>query len=149
MRAGAPAADKVLLDTGLLVALHRSDDRWHSAAVQWLRSFDGGLVTVEAVLTEAAFFLPPRQRAALAGMAAMGLIEVRAPDSDGWRRIAALTEKYADIDPDLADIGLIWLAESSGLRRIVTVDDADFSIYRIHGRTRFERVPWRSGMTGK
>ena len=144
MTADRLAGTKILLDTGLLVALHRADDRWHEAAVHWLRGFDGSFVTVEAVLVEVSFFLPARQRAALARMAAKGLIELHAPDAAGWRRIAMLMDKYADQDPDLADICLVWLAEATGLRRIVTLDDADFSVYRIHGRSSFERETWRS-----
>jgi len=33
---------------------------------------------------------------------------------------------------------LIWLAEATGITRIATLDVADFSVYRIHGRKRFE-----------
>ena len=33
---------------------------------------------------------------------------------------------------------LVWLAEATGVSRIATVDVADFSVYRIHGRKRFE-----------
>jgi hypothetical protein len=49
-----------------------------------------------------------------------------------------LLRKYADIDPDWADVALVWLAEISGIVRIATLDVADFSVYRIHGRKRFE-----------
>jgi hypothetical protein len=52
--------------------------------------------------------------------------------------MAVLFRKYADIDPDWADLALIWLAESTGISRIATLDVADFSVYRIHGRKRFE-----------
>jgi predicted nucleic acid-binding protein len=53
-------------------------------------------------------------------------------------RIAYLLRKYADLDPDWADIALVWLAESSGIHRIATLDVADFSVYRVNGRKRFE-----------
>jgi predicted nucleic acid-binding protein len=52
--------------------------------------------------------------------------------------MSALLHKYADQDPDWADVALIWLAESTGITRIATLDVADFSVYRIHGRKRFE-----------
>jgi hypothetical protein len=35
---------------------------------------------------------------------------------------------------------LVWLAEKLDIRRIATLDVADFSVYRIHGRVRFELV---------
>jgi predicted nucleic acid-binding protein len=60
------------------------------------------------------------------------------PDPVGYARIAELFEKYADQGPDWADMELVWLAEATGITRIATVDVADFSVYRIHGRKRFE-----------
>lgn len=49
-----------------------------------------------------------------------------------------LLRKYADKDPDWVDVSLIWLAETLSVTRIATVDVTDFSVYRIHGRKRFE-----------
>jgi antitoxin VapB len=75
-----------------------------------------------------------RARAALAHLAARGVLQVRDPDASGYGRIARLFEKYADQDPDWADMELVWLAEATGINRIATLDVADFSAYRIHGR---------------
>ncbi len=137
-RPGAAAATGVLLDTGPLVALYARDDPHHPAVSQWLAGFEGELHTVEGVLTEAAFFLSPRMRPVLADLAARGALRLHHPDAAGFERIAALLRKYADRDPDWADIALVWLAETTGIRRIATLDIADFSVYRIHGRRRFE-----------
>ena len=49
-------------------------------------------------------------------------------------------DKYADRPMDVADATLVALAEARNERRIFTLD-ADFHIYRIHGRRRFEIVP--------
>jgi predicted nucleic acid-binding protein len=129
---------RVLLDTGPLVALYARDDPHHAEVAHWLAGFDGELHTVEPVLAEAAFFLPARGRAALADLAASGGLHLHHPDAEGHARIAALMRKYADLDPDWADIALVWLAEIAGLNRIATLDVADFSALRIHGRKRFE-----------
>lgn len=132
-----PAA-AVLLDTGVLVALHVRDDRWHAAATRWLAGFAGTLHTVEAVLTEAAHFLPARSRGRIADLAVSGLFTVHPVPAAGYSRIGQLFAKYADQDPDWADMALVWLAETSGAHRIATLDVADFSVYRINGRKRFE-----------
>ena len=50
--------------------------------------------------------------------------------------------KYASRKLDLADAALVWLAGESGLRRILTVDRADFSAFRIKGGKRFELIGW-------
>jgi uncharacterized protein len=128
----------VLLDTGVLIALYARDDPQHLAATRWLASFRGALHTVEPVLTETACFLPARLRAAIAELVEQGAIQVHHPDRAAYARIATLLRKYADIDPDWADVSLVWLAETIGISRIATLDVADFSTYRIHGRKRFE-----------
>lgn len=129
---------EVILDTGALVALYARDDPMHKVVTQWLAGFRGTLHTVEAVLTEVAFFLPARQREAIANLVSEGSITVHHPDRSGYARIGALMRKYADQDPDWADVTLIWLAETTGIFRIATVDVADFSVFRINGRKRFE-----------
>jgi len=128
----------VLLDTGPLVALYARDDARHAAVIRWIGGFDGELHTVEPVLAEAAYFLPVRGRAIIADLAASGRLHLHHPDAAAYSRMSALLHKYADQDPDWADIALVWLAEATGITRIATLDVADFSVYRIHGRKRFE-----------
>ena len=44
---------------------------------------------------------------------------------------------------DFADAALVWLAEQTGNRSILTVDEADFRRFRLKGGARFELVEWR------
>jgi hypothetical protein len=44
--------------------------------------------------------------------------------------MSALLREYADLDPDWADIVLVWPAEATGISRIATLDVAGFSVYR-------------------
>jgi predicted nucleic acid-binding protein len=104
----------------------------------WAARGNAAMLTVAPVLSEASFFLPARLRAALAGLAARQVLQLHRPDASGYARVAQLFEKYADQNPDWADMELVWLAETTGIRRIATLDVADFSVYRIHGRKRFE-----------
>jgi predicted nucleic acid-binding protein len=57
-------------------------------------------------------------------------------------RSARLMDQYADRPMDLADATLVALAEERKARRIFTLD-ADFHIYRLRGRQRFETIPGR------
>jgi predicted nucleic acid-binding protein len=50
--------------------------------------------------------------------------------------------KYADRKIDFADATLIWLANHTGMRDILTVDETDFSVYRLKGGKRFVLVKW-------
>jgi len=56
--------------------------------------------------------------------------------------LAANIRKYADQDIDFADASLVWLADQTGLRRILTVDVADFSTLRLKNGKRFELIDW-------
>lgn len=135
---------RILLDTGFIVALYNRQDPLHGRAVRWLKEFRGSFVSVEAVLTEAAYFMGVEGRASLLDQVADGWVELLTPDTKGLRRIAAILRKYSDLDPDLADACLVWLAETTGVHSIVTVDVTDFSAYRIGGRAKFDLVPWQS-----
>ena len=128
----------MLVDTGILVAVFNRLDPQHAAATAWLARNTAPMLTVDAVLCETAFFLPARLRAALASLAARGVLQVHNPGAAGHARMAELFDKYADQDPDWADLALVWLAETEGVNHIATLDVADFSTYRIHGRKRFE-----------
>ena len=127
----------VLLDTGVLVALLDGADPRHDAAARWLSGRHADLHTVEAVLTETSFFLPYRQRGALADFVAVSGMRVHHPDPSAYRRIGAILRKYADLKPDWADALLVWVAEQTGIHSIATLDVHDFSAYRIHGRSKF------------
>jgi hypothetical protein len=132
---------RALVDTGAIVALVNRADRFHGRAVDWFRGFCGTLLTTEAVITEAAYVLaasPPHQRAALAWVQrareARILELVAIEDHAALARIIA---KYADLPCDYADASLIWLAEKTGVLHIATVDQGDFSVYRVRGRRSF------------
>jgi hypothetical protein len=57
-------------------------------------------------------------------------------------RSARLMEQYADRPMDLADATLVAFAEEQGHRTIFTLD-ADFHVYRLRGRQRFQTIPPR------
>jgi predicted nucleic acid-binding protein len=135
-----PVPEAVLLDTGLLVALYSTGDPLHDAARRWMAAYRGALFTVASVLAETAWQLPAKDRRRVADLAHTGAVHLHTPDATGYSRMAWLLDKYADIDPDWADIELVWLAESTGIDRIATVDRSDFGIYRLNGRRRFNIV---------
>lgn len=52
--------------------------------------------------------------------------------------VLALLQKYADREMDLADACIVRMTELMRDSRVVTVDRADFAMYRRNGR---ERIP--------
>ncbi|MDX1376849.1 MAG: PIN domain-containing protein [Burkholderiales bacterium] len=132
---------RALVDTGAIVALVNRADRYHAAAAAWFRGFRGALLTTEAVVTETAYVLAAsaeHQRAALAWVqrAREARILLVAPVEDHGA-LASILDRYRDLPCDYADATLIALAERTGVMQIATVDQNDFSVYRVRGRRRF------------
>jgi predicted nucleic acid-binding protein len=132
---------RALVDSGALVALVNRADRHHPQAVAWFRGFRGQMLTTEAVVTEIAYVLaasPEHQRAALTWVQRARdarLLQLFAVEDHAT--LARIMAKYADLPCDYADATLIALAESSGVMQIATIDQQDFSVYRVRGRRRF------------
>jgi predicted nucleic acid-binding protein len=132
---------RALVDTGAIVALINRDDRHHRLAVDWFQRFRGQLLTTEAVVTETAYVLaasPTHQHAALVWFGRACAAEMlRVEPVADHAAIARIIAKYASLPCDYADATLIALAEHSGVTAIATIDQRDFSIYRLRGRKRF------------
>jgi hypothetical protein len=50
-------------------------------------------------------------------------------------------KKYADVPMDYADATLVCLAMDTGIQNIVTLDQKDFSIYRLPKNIPFNILP--------
>jgi predicted nucleic acid-binding protein len=133
-----------LVDAGPLIAMIVSREPDHERCVAALQSIDLPLVTTWSAFTEAMYLVGRRggwtAKRALWQLVLEQDLEVTEQPAESSERIAKLMERYADRPMDLADATLVCLAEELGEKRIFTLD-ADFAVYRIHGRARFELVP--------
>ncbi len=133
-----------LTDAGPLVALIDADEADHARCRDTLDELQLPLLTTWPAFTEAMCLLGraagwPGQQALWRLVLREDLI-VASPSEQANARAARLMETYADRPMDLADATLVALAEERGLARIFSLD-ADFHVYRIKGRRRFEVVP--------
>jgi uncharacterized protein len=132
-----------LTDAGPLVALIDADEPDHQRCRETLDQIRLPLLTTWPAFTEAMYLLG---RAGWQGQRALWQLALRedlviaTPSPTTNARAARLMETYADRPMDLADATLVALAEERALTRIFTLD-ADFHIYRIKGRRRFDVVP--------
>lgn len=135
---------RLIVDTGFLVALYIRGDSLHSAAIAYLQRNRLPLQTVSPVVVETCFFLDAAGKAALLNWIARGGLAVADIPVSSYLDLAAYIEKYADRDIDFADAALAWLANQTGERQILTVDEGDFRIYRLKNGRAFELIPWYS-----
>ena len=133
---------RLIADTGFLVAFGRAADPLHAASARFLDGYSGALITVAPVIVEVCFFLSASAKRQLLGWIHAGGLGVVEIPVAAYPQLAATISKYENLDIDLADAALLWLAAETGLRKILTVDVRDFSAYRIQGRKRFELIRW-------
>jgi predicted nucleic acid-binding protein len=127
---------KGIADTGFLVAFANRRDRHHAWAVRLAEEITAPLLTCEAVLAESAFHL--RNAGLVLEMVETGLVRPAFELAENLDQLADLARRYADREPDLADLCLIRMSELHPRHVVVTVDRADFRVYR---RNKREAIP--------
>ena len=134
-------ARNTLIDAGPIIALFTSNDRHHEAVGEYLKGYRGTLTTTWPVITEAAHMLSYDVRAQLALLKWIerGALQVQEISGEAIGRIAQLMEKYSDLPMDLADATLVVIAETSGIREIMTID-SHFNSYRTVDRKSIRNV---------
>jgi predicted nucleic acid-binding protein len=133
--------ERLIADAGFLIAITRRSDPHHARAVAFSWRFSGRLVTTTAVIIETCHFLKPAARINLLNSVGPRFAAIEVPVSS-YPDLATTIGKYADREVDFADASLVWLAERSGLRRILTADVSDFSTFRLNNGRRFDLVDW-------
>ena len=129
--------DKLLLDTGPLVALLDRSEKNHERCVSFLKEYRGDLITTETVITEAMYLLND----SLAAQKACIELLIKAPAQivpsthASLKTAMKLMEKYQNIPMDFADATLVLIAEETGIGHIFTLDWRGFEIYR-YGRNK-------------
>lgn len=137
----------LILDAAPLVALADRRDPLRSAVRAVLDAETGGLIVPAQVTAEVDYLLGRRigRAARLAFLAdlAAGRFTVECLELDEYAAIAALEERYADLDLGLADGAVVVLAARFRTRRVLTFDERHFrTVVPLQGGT-FDVVPLR------
>ena len=132
---------KILIDSGPLIALFDSSDKYHHEAVNFIKINKYPLVTTLASITETLHLLDFNRNAQIDFLEWIyrGAVEIYNIENNDFKRLRELTEKYRDLPMDFADSCLVYLAEKLNLNTIATID-RDFTIYRIQGRRKFKII---------
>jgi predicted nucleic acid-binding protein len=125
-----------IADTGLIVALARGNDQHHKWAVEIAEQITWPVLTCEAVLAEAAFHLQSSEE--VLGMVRDNVVRLAFRCENNLEHLQELAIRYADRQPDLADLCLIRMSELYPRHVVITVDADDFRVYR---RNKREAIP--------
>jgi uncharacterized protein len=137
------SSNRVLIETGPLVAIFKADDPYHQTCMASLSEMSQPLYTCWPVITEAAWLMrsSPWAVQRLLDSAKGDLLELLPLVGAETRSIGAIMEQYASIRPQLADAALVYLAEREKIDTVFTLDRRDFSIYRLSRKRAFRIVP--------
>ena len=136
-------ADELLLDTGAFVALVDRDEKAHADCVAALESWNGLIVTTEAVLTETLYLVGPQWRAQKTCLEFIlrGAFQSVPSSPASLKRVSALMEKYRNVPMDFADATLVVLGEEIETDWVFTLDRRGFSTYRLNRNRAFQIIP--------
>lgn len=123
---------RTLIDAGPIIALFDNSDQYHERVLNFIKSFEGKLVSTWPVLTEVCYMLDFNKETQLDFLewVIMGGIDVQNLEQWQISGIRETMKTYADLPADLADATLLETAESRGLSSIISLDK-DFSIYKL------------------
>jgi predicted nucleic acid-binding protein len=126
-------AATVLVDTGFLAALLRRRDTRRAWAVGQASAHDRPWQCCEAVLTETLFLLGRPGLPALGKLLRQRSLVLSFSLVDHQEAVLLLMDKYSDVPMSLADACLVRMTEVL-VDPVVLTTDADFRVYRRHGR---------------
>jgi len=122
---------KTLIDSGPLIALFDKSDKYHLRVLEFIKTFQGELITTWAVITEVSHMLDFNLNVQIDFLkwCELGGVKIYEISQDELSKIRVMMEKYSDIPMDLADGTLMYVASREKLKNIVSID-SDFDVYR-------------------
>lgn len=134
---------RILIDTGPMVALFDRNDQYHKACVEQARELGPEVYICWPVLTEACYLLRHRADLVMKLLEACheGVYRILALESADIPEIGGTLQAYDDQSIDLADASIVALANREGINHIMTVDRRHFSLFRNAAGKPFELLP--------
>ena len=127
---------RAIADTGPLVAVIDRAERNHRWAVEQIEGLEAPLLVCEPVLTEAMYLLAryPQAQDMLFELLENGALRLAFKIEENIGALRKLMHKFRDMPMSLADACVVRMAENYEHHTVLTLD-ADFTVYRKHGRT--------------
>jgi uncharacterized protein len=137
------AAERALVDAGPLVALLNARDAAHSPCSAAVADLSRPLISSWAVLAEAAWLLRNTHGGlpGLLRLVADGVVECPPLDAAAADWIADCQRRYADLQPQLADLTLLYLARREKIDVVFTLDRRDFLVFKSDENKAFRLIP--------
>jgi uncharacterized protein len=126
-------AGSVLVDAGFIVALLSRRDTHHAWAAAQAPRLAPPWSTCEAALSESFHLLGALGAPSVSALLTRRCVRVAFALANDLQPVLKLMHKYSDVPISLADACLVRMSETVA-DPVVLTTDADFRIYRRHGR---------------
>ena len=122
---------KTIIDSGPLIALFDKSDKYHQKVINFLKKYQGRLITTWSVITEVSYMLSFNLQVQIDFLKWIerGGLELYNISQEEVYHITRMMEKYVDIPMDLADATLMYISNKEKIQNIISID-SDFDIYR-------------------
>lgn len=136
---------RIILDTGPLVAFLKRDERYHQWTIEQWKTIEPPLLTCEAVITESCFLMQRIHNGedAVLKLLKQGIVQINFDLNQDIDPVCQLLSRYSSISMSLADGCLVRMAELNRGSSVLTFD-SDFTIYR---KNRNQVIPCLSPLT--
>lgn len=136
---------RIILDTGPLVAFLKRDERYHQWTIEQWKTIEPPLLTCEAVITESCFLMQRIHNGedAVLKLLKQGIVQINFDLNQDIDPVCQLLSQYSSISMSLADGCLVRMAELNRGSSVLTFD-SDFTIYR---KNRNQVIPCLSPLT--
>jgi len=137
-------ASAALVDTSALVAAFGANQKHSKRYLELLKQAEDeawSLATTWPCVVEAGHLLDVPQRYSMLRWVSAGGVVVFPIEQGALEDMVRLMLRYTALprtEMDLADATLVWLAEDTGVLRVMTLDVRDFSRYRLADGRKFE-----------
>jgi uncharacterized protein len=120
-----------LIDSGPILALFNSKDKFHKLTLKFLKSYKGSLISTWPVVTDVIYLLSfsVDAQADFLEWIERGSMVIKDLSIEDLKYIKNRMRKYKDIPMDLADASLMCISEKHAIEKIISID-SDFSIYK-------------------
>jgi predicted nucleic acid-binding protein len=120
-----------LIDAGPLIALFDKSDQYHERAINFVKGYQGKLITTWPVITEASHMISfsTKVQINLLEWINRGGLQIFDLEFYHLTRLIDLSEKFSDVPMDLADASLIIASEATSISEIASID-SDYYVYR-------------------
>jgi len=129
---------KILIDTGVFIALFNTKDRYHQKALDFIKKKGYIHFTTEAVITEVLYIFHERLdiKTDFLDLISKSSLNIFTFDNQEYSLIKELITTYADLPMDYADATVVRACEKLQTAYVASTD-GDFGIYRLKGKSKF------------